>query len=663
MKTDKLFFGAAYYDEYMPYDRIDEDMSMMKAAGMNTIRIAESTWSTWEPQDGVFDFTHLHRMLDAAKRHGINVIVGTPTYAIPTWLNRKYPDILAITHNGPGIYGGRQNMDITHEGFLFHAERIIRKLMEEVCHHPNVIGYQIDNETTANDTSGPNVQKAFVEYLKEKFPDIKDFNHEFGLDYWSNRVDNWEDFPDVRGTINGSLSAEFKKYQRKLVTDYFSWQAAIINEYREERQFITHNFDYFWTGVSNGMKPAVNQYDAAKYLSVVGTDIYHPTAENLTGYEISFGGSLMRSLLNSNYLVLETQAQGNMGWLPYPGQLRLQAYSHISSGANSIMYWHWHSIHNAIESYWKGVLSHNLKENATYREAKIIGEEFNRIGSSIKNLTKKCQVAIMVDNESLIGLDEFPINKDFKYNNILRWIYEALYLNNIECDIIPQNAEFDRISAYKMVIVPAMYSATDESLINLKEFTANGGHLVMTFKSAFADKYLKIHHDDQPHLMTDCFGMTYDQFTCNEVELSDTAFNSDGAKVSDFMELLIPQGARVLAKYNHPAYTDYAAVTSNSYGNGVATYIGCHMDSQGISKLLLHLCDEAGIDIPQEKFPLIIKKGINENGNEIIFYLNYSDKPITTSALHNGKELISDNTITKGCDLLIEPWNILIMEV
>ena len=54
---DHLLFGAAYYDEYMPFDRIETDMQMMKKANMNVIRIAESTWSTLEPQDGVFDFT------------------------------------------------------------------------------------------------------------------------------------------------------------------------------------------------------------------------------------------------------------------------------------------------------------------------------------------------------------------------------------------------------------------------------------------------------------------------------------------------------------------------------------------------------------------------------------------------------------------------------
>ena len=52
MKTDKLYFGAAYYSEYLPYDRVEKDMEMMEKAGMNVIRIAESTWSTLEPQEG-----------------------------------------------------------------------------------------------------------------------------------------------------------------------------------------------------------------------------------------------------------------------------------------------------------------------------------------------------------------------------------------------------------------------------------------------------------------------------------------------------------------------------------------------------------------------------------------------------------------------------------
>ena len=132
MKVNNILFGAAYYDEYMPYDRIEKDMEMMVKAGINTIRIAESTWSTWEPEEGRFDFTHLHRMLDCAEKYNLSVIVGTPTYAIPSWLADKADDILAMTHHGQNTYGPRQNMDVTSPTFRKYAERIIRKLMEQV---------------------------------------------------------------------------------------------------------------------------------------------------------------------------------------------------------------------------------------------------------------------------------------------------------------------------------------------------------------------------------------------------------------------------------------------------------------------------------------------------------------------------------------------------
>ena len=111
---------------------------------------------------------------------------------------------------------------------------------------------------------------------------------------------------------------------------------------------------------------------------MAGVDIYHPSQDDLTGTEIAFGGDMTRSLKQKNYLVLETEAQGYPDWTPYKGQLRLQAYSHLASGANSVMYWHWHSIHNALETYWKGLLSHDFQENETYREACVIGKEFSR---------------------------------------------------------------------------------------------------------------------------------------------------------------------------------------------------------------------------------------------------------------------------------------------
>lgn len=670
MRTDHLLFGAAYYFEYLPYDRIEQDMAMMERAGMNTIRIAESTWSTLEPFDGVFDFTHIDRMLAAAATHHISVIVGTPTYAIPTWLAGKYPDILAITENGQELYGHRQNMDITHPGYREHAERMISALMEHIKEVPHIIGFQLDNETKSYGTAGPRVQQMFVDTLRQKYPDINTFNHEFGLDYWSNRVNDWADFPDVRGTINQSLAAEFQKFQRSLVTDFLSWQADIVREYIRDDQFVTQNFDFAWIGHSYGYQPEVNQYEAAKCMSVAGADIYHPSQGELTGAEITVCGNIARSLKAENYLILETQAQGLTPWLPYPGQLRLQAYSHIANGSNSVMYWHWHSIHNAIESYWKGVLSHDFSENETYREACRIGAEWNCIGSHLVNLKKKNRVAILLDNHSLTGLKQFPLETtgEHSYNTVMRWLADALYRMNIEFDMV--SSAMRDFSAYDFLLVPALYAAPEDLLTSLNRYVADGGHLIATFRSGFADEQLKIYHDTQPHLLHECLGIHYDQFTYPKdvrVVPADGSNLRTAGMAHDWMELVTCDTAVPVMRYDHPAWQRYAAAAINSYGKGSALYLAAFFGDEMLEELLLHYFRDngyKGIGEHTPHFPVIVKRGRNDFEKELYYYFNYSDKEQTViHSAGNGVELLTGNTVICGQTLTLPAWDCQIIEV
>lgn len=672
MEKDRkqLLFGAAYYDEYMPYERLDKDVEMMKKAGINTVRIAESTWSTCEPQEGVFDFSHVERVMNAMEQAGIHVIIGTPTYAVPTWMVKSHPDILAETVKGRGIYGPRQIMDITHPVYRFYAERVIRRLMECTAHRTCVIGFQLDNETKHYGTAGRNVQEQFVKYLRQKFHDDLDtMNQEFGLDYWSNRVNAWEDFPDVRGTINGSLGAEFEKFQRGLVTEFLSWQAGIVNEYRREGQFITHNFDYEWRGHSFGVQPDVNHFHASRCLTLTGADIYHPSQDELTGTEIAFGGDMARSLKNDNYLILETEAQGFPGWTPYKGQLRLQAYSHIASGANGVMYWHWHSIHNSFETYWKGILSHDFQENDTYREACAIGREFSEIGSHLMNLKKKNDVAVLVSNEALTALKWFGIeataagNAGIGYNDVVRWIYDVLYERNMECDFIWPESE--NLNEYKVIIVPALYAAPEELLQKLVRYVEGGGYLAATFKTAFADENVKVSHEVQPHILHKCFGVEYQQFAFPKHTGLTGKIIGDAEEVEAdvFMELLIPHGAEVLASYDHYNWNGYAAVTENSYGNGKAFYLGCMTDKKILWRILEYVLRAAAVQIPDENFPVIVRQGKNDFGKTVKFYFNYSaEGRNVTYRFSDSTELLSGAEIKNQEEFGIPAWGVKIIE-
>lgn len=658
-----ILYGVAYYDEYTPVDRIDEDFRLMREANITVVRIAESTWGTLEPQPGVFNFSHVDRMLSAAQRYGIKVIVGTPTYAIPTWLARQHPDVLVIRPEGQAKFGYRQNMDITNPHYRAAAKRVIENLIAHVAKHPAVIGYQVDNETKAYNTAGPNVQAAFVKALQEKWGSLDKLNKAWGLDYWSNRVNRWEDFPSTTGTMNASVRNAFAEFQRGLVTEFLAWQTELVRKHARNDQFITQNFDLGWLKTSYGIQPEVNHWKAAGPLDVAGIDIYHPTQDDLTGVEIAFGGDLTRSLkAGANYYVIETQAQGWPQWTPYPGQLRLQAFSHLASGANMVAYWHWATTSNAVETYWRGLLAQDYQPNELYQAAKEIGADIKRLGPKLADLKKSNDVAIYVSNRAQSAFDSFKLPGNIEYNQVMRPFYDALYRRNIEADVISPDGNAD-LSKYKMIVVPALYSASDEEIARLNAFAEAGGHLVYTFKSGFSNEDTKVRYASQPGAIAQAAGVNYQLFTEPKgVKIGSELYGLSGKELEArwWMEFLNPTTAKVIARFEHHSWPNYAAITRNSYGKGEVTYIGFMPSDALIEGILTDTAKRAGVVWPDAaRFPLIVRSGTLTNGSRVRYLLNYSrEKQNIPRELTNGTDLLTGRQAAST----IDPWGVAILE-
>ncbi|TPG64951.1 beta-galactosidase [Ewingella americana] len=664
----QLYYGVAYYDEYMPHERLEKDIEMMLDAGINVVRIAESTWSTLEPREGEYHFRHIDRVLDAMHNAGIAVIIGTPTYAIPAWLARKYPAIMVTTPQGQQKYGRRQIMDIVNPDFLRHAETIIRVLLDHVQDHPAVIGYQVDNETKHYDNCGPLIRDKFIASLQQQFPDISQMNEAFGLNYWSNRIDDWSDFPPPETSINASLTCAFSRFQRQCVTDYLAWQAKIVNEYRQPSQFVTQNFDFEWRGYSFGVQPRVDHFAAAKAMTVASVDIYHPSQDHLTGKEIAFGGDIARGMKpGQNYFVMETEAQGFAQWVPYPGQLRLQAFSHLASGATLLSYWHWHSIHNAFETYWKGLLSHDFAANPTYLEAKTIGADFARLAPQLAGMKITNDVAILVSNEAMDAFNAFkPQPGDSnQYNDIFRRFYDALYEDNLSVDVINQVGVNTR--QYKLLIVPALYAADDATLHSINAYIEAGGRAIISFKSGFSDQHVKVRQSAQPGILHESCGVTYNQFILpdNSHITSDVlSLDEQQSAVSMWMELLTPTCAQVLARYEHPVWGEYAAITENPFGRGKAMYIGFLPDGALIKQLVRHFTRDIslGSRMSDHTYPLIVRGGLGADGKQIRYYLNYSASPQQVVLSGNARrELLSGESLEAKPSMTLAPWGVAIV--
>jgi beta-galactosidase len=662
---DTVLYGAAYYTEYMPYDRLEQDVQLMQQAGISVVRMGESSWGLWEPQDGRFEYAWMDRVIDRMQKAGIKVILGTPTYSVPAWMYKEHPEIFITRFGGQTItFGIRQNTDLMNPVYRSYCERVIRKLLEHYKNNPTVIGWQIDNETSSGAAANPDVQAGFVSYLQKKFQTVDELNKLWGLNYWGQRLNDWSEIPPQEGIINPGWKLEWQRYQQWMTTDFLAWQAGIVNEYKRPDQFVTHD-------LAGPPRSEVNEHDIARTLDIVAANPYHGTQDQFDGLVSTMAGDYSRSLKRTNYLITETNAQ-SIEWdskrqfPPYDGQLRLDVYTHLSSGANMVEYWHWHSIHYGQETYWKGVLSHDLEPNRAYAEVSRTAHELQRIGPEIVDLKRSSKVAILYSDDSYYGIEFMKFSDKVNYRTILRQMYETLYRQNVAVDFI--FPESTNLSDYKVIIVPPLYVASDETLNRLVDYVHGGGHLVMSFKSGFTNEYDTVRWTMAPGPLRKAAGFRYQEFSNLATPLalkSDPFHAGAGNKVSEWAEMLVLEGAQSLAYYDHPFFGKYPAITRNRFGNGTLTYEGTVLSDTLQTKLLLDVLQMAGLTGPDQEIPATVrvKHGTNRNGKTIHYYMNYSSDSQTFKYPYKlGEDLLTKTSVAPFQAVTLKPWDLAILE-
>lgn len=662
---ETVLYGAAYYSEYMPYDRLEQDVQLMQQAGISVVRMGESSWGLWEPQDGRFEYAWMDRVIDRMQKAGIKVILGTPTYSLPAWMYKEHPEIVITRFGGQTItFGSRQNADLMNPVYRSYCERVIRKLLEHYKNNPTVIGWQIDNETSSGAAANPDVEAGFVSYLQKKFQTVDELNKVWGLNYWGQRLNDWSEIPPQEGIINPGWKLEWQRYQQWMTTDFLTWQAGIVNEYKRPDQFITHD-------LAGPPRSEVNEHDIARAVDIMAVNPYHGTQDQFDGLDSTMVGDYARSLKRTNYLVTETNAQ-TIGWdskeqfPPYDGQLRLDVYTHLSSGANMVEYWHWHSIHYGQETYWKGVLSHDLEPNRAYAEVSRIAHELQRIGPEIADVKRSSKVAILYSKDSYYGIEFMKFSDKVNYRTILRQMYETLYRQNVAVDFI--FPESTNLSDYKIILVPPLYVASDEMLNRLVDYVHDGGHLVMTFKSGFTNEYDTVRWTMAPGPLRRAAGFRYQEFSnlAKPLALKGDPFKAGADnKVSEWAEMLVLEGAQPLAYYDHPFFGKYPAITRNRFGNGTLTYEGTVLSDTLQTKLLLDVLQMAGLTGPDQELPATVrvKHGTNRNGKTIHYYMNYSSNPQTFKYPYKlGEDLLTKTTVAPFQTVTLKPWDLAILE-
>jgi beta-galactosidase len=617
----------------------------------------------------------MDRVLDKLHGAGIQAIVGTPTYSIPPWLAKKHPDILVLRYTSapplsdpympsylgtatPGAYGPRQNMDLTHPEYRRHAERVIRAVVGHVIRHPAVIGFQVDNETGPNGLALPNVQKAFVDRLKEKYGTPAKLNELWGLTYWGQLVQDWNEFPSREGILNPGYKLEWERFQQQIVTDFLAWQARIVRELKRPDQFVTHNF-------VGGIRTNLDQWTIMRGLDIAGVNPYHAWQDAFEPGALWLSGDLARSLKGRPYLVTETNAQ-TIGWdsraqyPPYDGQLRLAAYSHFAAGATMVAYWHWHSLHYGQETYWKGLLSHDLEPNRVYEEAARIGGELKKLGGDMVITRKDNKVAILYSGDSYHAVQFMPFSDRANTMTVLNQFHAVLGQLQTEADIVTPECDW---SAYKVLLTPPLYAASDEVLKKLAAFVERGGQAIVAFKSGFANEHSTVRWQMAPGPLRKAAGIRYQEFTNLAKPLALRTELGQGFTASAWAEYLVPETAEVVARYEHPFLSRFPAVTRNRHGQGVLVYEGTLVSNDLQRALVKEALQRAGIGAENADLRTVhVRHGWNAKGQRLHYFLNYGGSAATAPYRHgNGRDMLSGKVVTTGGSLALEPYGVAIV--
>jgi beta-galactosidase len=689
----RVLFGAAYYHEYQPCDRLKADLDLMVEARFSVIRVGESVWSTWEPENGKFDLDWLQPVLDGANERGISVILGTPTYAVPPWLARQYPEIAGERRTGQRIgWGARQEVDFTHPAFRFHAERVVRRILGRYASHPAVIGFQVDNEPGLELLHNHGVFQRFVDHLRDTYGDVETLNREWGLVYWSHRLSTWADLWTPDGNAQPQYDVAWRAFQAVQVNEFIRWQADIVREHARAEQFVTTCVSYTRRAVEDDqMTDSLDIATGNPYYDMQdGLELPDATPESheqkwkTTGvWALYESADRMFSSRQAPFLVTETNA-GSIGfpWDNRPafdGQWRQAAWALVSRGARMIEYWHWHTLHFGTETYWGGVLPHSGVPGRTYAELARLGAEFEAAGPLVAGLEPDADITMVYSTASNWLMEKYPplSTADGEPDSAAyQRFFDPFYRGAFDAgrqvrivharqlhDMSPEDAAQRR----PVLVVPALYVVDDATIDWLAAYAHAGGHLVLGARTAYADHEARARNEPAPARLVDAAGVQYDEFSNL---LSDVAVRAadgapltlpDGASATRWIDGLTATDSYVLVEYDHPHFGRWPAVTTRRHGAGQVTCVGTVPDRTLARALAAWVAPSPRSGWPVLPESVTVTTGTSPDGRRVHVVHNWSWEPAGVTAPVELSDAIDGTVFRTGQALRLGAWDVRVL--
>ncbi len=664
----RLAFGGDYNPEQWPEHVWAEDVELMRAAGVNLVSVGIFSWALLEPKEGRYEFGWLDRVLDLLHDAGIAVDLANASATPPPWFSRAYPDSLPIDVDGiRRSYGGRQAFCPSSPDYRRAAAALTEAIADRYSAHPAVAMWHVHNEYGCHnwncfcDTSAA----AFRSWLRRRYGELANLNEAWGTAFWSQRYYDWDEIlpprrPAYNTFANPTQQLDFARFGSDELLGCFRAEADILRAH--SRAPVTTNFMSFF-------KP-MDYWAWAQAMDLIANDHYRVATLGTGDAAGSFGAThdlamsadLMRSLADTAPWLLMEHSSSAVNWQPRnpakpAGQMRRDSLTHIARGADGALFFQWRASQAGAEKFHSALLPHAGTDSARWREVVALGADLSRLGP-VTGTRTVAEVAIAFDWNAwwAVELDSHPSIDMDQMTRVRQW-HRVLWELGITCDFVHPDRD---LSAYRAVLVPAIYLCDDAVAANLHAVLDRGGAVVVGSFSGIVDVDDHIRLGGYPGAFQDLLGVRVEEFApLMPGEQIDVVFDSDlvgsghalGSVWSELITETAPD-AEVLARFGGSDLSGLPALTrrATAAGSGGAWYLATDLPDSALQALLARACGEAGctpvIAIEGER-PVGLELTVREgNGERFLFAVNHSDRNVALPV--TGTDLLTDRGWSPG---------------
>ena len=624
-----MHFGGDYNPEQWDESVWEDDIRLMQEAHVNLVSLGVFAWSRIQPDEGIFEFEWLDRVLALLHGAGISANLGTATASPPPWATRRYPDILPQDENGATYWpGSRQHYAPTSPSYRRLAADLVTELAARYRDHPAVVMWHVNNEYGCHlhyDYSD-NATTAFRAWLRARYGHVDSLNAAWGTMFWSQRYASFDEIGVPRKapySHNPASLLDFRRFNSDALLELFRMEKSIIRE-AGATQPVTTNF--------MGAFQPVNYRTWANEVDVVADDSYPDPADPLAYQQAAFTSDLMRGLKPGTPWILMEQAPNAVNWRPNnavksPGQMAALSMQAVARGADGVMFFQWRQSMSGSEKFHSAMVPHAGTGSRTWHEVVALGSRLAEL-APLPPLTQ-ARVALMLDWENWWALDQPDHPVQIDYLDVVRSWHSAGLTAQIAVDIVGPDSD---LSEYSVVLAPCLYLMTKETAANLIAHTEAGGTLVAGPFTDIVDENDRFRAGGFTTQLRDVLGLGVIEFDGIGARDLTVELNGRSHAARVVLERVHLSGAHAIASVAEEGLGLGPAVTMNRIGTGRAFYLATILDRAALTDLLDLVIRESGLPTPPDAAPVGVE-WVRRGTTSVL--INHSPSSVTLAA-HDG---------------------------